>query len=730
MKYPFVIFYRLDKYSNIDEYFINNTEKLNCTLFFTDKKEDLNKMFNANYQILITYGDSESEYISNCVSIITDRMRNRWIHISSKEIPSIDKFNYMVNYCFIYNCTYERENIRPQFSVFSSTYNSYDKIFRAYNSLKTQTFRDWEWVIVDDSPDDEHFNFLRKHMLNDQRIRLFRKSENNGSIGNVKNEAVSLCRGKYVLELDHDDEILPFVLQDSVKVFEENSDVGFVYMDCVCIYENGKNQSFGDFICKGYGGYYFQKYNNVWRNVYITPNINNITLTHLVCCPNHPRIWRKTALMEAGNYSELLPICDDYEIILRTALCTKIAKIHKFGYIQYMNESNNNFSLIRNGEINRIGPLFISPIFYNKFDIHNKMKELGAYEDESYSYNASQIWKRENTTYEHKYCNLIINMDYDKQYCILGFDTFIRNLEVIKELYQNPRNDFILLDNNVSSDYLCRKLDYYNMQRFKCYSLEEANDDELINYFMLLYKSCENYEIINNKVNHLKHNTNFGERHTIVNMLTNPNQKYIEIGVEYGFTFKNVHFVNEHKIGVDPDPKCDDERILKYTSDEFFENYLNNENEKVDAIFVDGMHHVEYVLKDINNSMKCLNENGMLFLDDILPMTYDEQLKIPKYHYYEKNILKYGEPWTGDVWKVMYYILENYKNHFEFSYYHHKNYRGVAALKIITPFEIKNHENTLHVINNYDYFKDYNNYIELIESSTKSTKNENIVIEI
>ena len=53
MKYPYIIFYRLEKHSNIDNFFIENHEKLSCSLFFTSDKEDLNKLFDSNYQILI-----------------------------------------------------------------------------------------------------------------------------------------------------------------------------------------------------------------------------------------------------------------------------------------------------------------------------------------------------------------------------------------------------------------------------------------------------------------------------------------------------------------------------------------------------------------------------------------------------------------------------------------------------------------------------------------------------
>jgi hypothetical protein len=60
MKYPFVVFYRLDKFSDIDNYLITNNSRLECSLYFTSNKDDLNKLFDANYQILITYGDNES----------------------------------------------------------------------------------------------------------------------------------------------------------------------------------------------------------------------------------------------------------------------------------------------------------------------------------------------------------------------------------------------------------------------------------------------------------------------------------------------------------------------------------------------------------------------------------------------------------------------------------------------------------------------------------------------
>ena len=121
--------------------------------------------------------------------------------------------------------------------------------------MKLQTMGDWEWVMLDDSPDDKHFDFLRGIASKDKRIRLYKRDCNSGNIGNVKNEVVSLCRGRYVLELDHDDIILPDVLQDACREFDDDEGVGFVYMDFINVYEDWSNFRYGDCICKGYGGY-------------------------------------------------------------------------------------------------------------------------------------------------------------------------------------------------------------------------------------------------------------------------------------------------------------------------------------------------------------------------------------------------------------------------------------------------------------------------------------------
>ena len=386
-----------------------------------------------------------------------------------------------------------------------------------------------------------------------------------------------------------------------------------------------------------------------------------------------------------------------------------------------MNEGENNFSLIRNGEINRIGPDYISPIYYQAYNIHERMKELGAHEDESYMTNNSQIWLRDPATYTNKYCNLLVNTDYTHQICIIGYDSLIHNMDRIRELYENDKYDFILLENKCSNEYLWSRLDYLKLDKLKCYTLIDHTNEELTNYFKTMYLSTENYEIWNEpNIRRPKYNTEKIHRHQVINSVTGQSNTYLEIGVETGYTYNNVHFLNENKTGVDPHPKCENSSIVKCISDVFFEN--NNGSKRFDTIFIDGMHHSENVLRDFCNSIEVLNENGSIFIDDIIPLNYNEQLKIPQRHYYENDILKYREEWTGDVWKTVYYLLVHYRDNLTISYYSNINYRGVAHIKLINQ-ETKsinkiNQLSALEEINKYEYFKDFNNYLELLTSIT------------
>jgi len=121
----------------------------------------------------------------------------------------------------------------------------------------------------------------------------------------------------------------------------------------------------------------------------------------------------------------------------------------------------------------------------------------------------------------------------------------------------------------------------------------------------------------------------------IIQFLINKTQakKYLEIGVDKGLVLHNISC--EYKIGVDPDPNS--KATLHMTSDDFFKT----NQEKFDIIFIDGLHHSNQVIKDINNSLSILNPGGYIVCHDMNPTTEIMQ-KVPR---------ETGS-WTGDCWKA------------------------------------------------------------------------------
>ena len=93
-------------------------------------------------------------------------------------------------------------------------------------------------------------------------------------------------------------------------------------------------------------------------------------------------------------------------------------------------------------------------------------------------------------------------------------------------------------------------------------------------------------------------------------------QNYLEIGVNYGFTFQGVKAVM--KTGVDPNKKIIGlgwNIFHKMSSDLFFtKNRIS-----YDFIIIDGLHEYNQMLKDVINSLNFLKFGGMILIDDVFP---------------------------------------------------------------------------------------------------------------
>lgn len=132
---------------------------------------------------------------------------------------------------------------------------------------------------------------------------------------------------------------------------------------------------------------------------------------------------------------------------------------------------------------------------------------------------------------------------------------------------------------------------------------------------------------------------------------------YVEIGVSEGLSF---NLADCRSIGIDPSPRINsvkgkNKSLYRETSDDFFSknNLTELLNGPFDLAFLDGMHLVEYALRDFMNLENHSHMGSYIIIDDILP----EKLEWTKRY-------REGREWTGDVYKLI-YILKKYRPELE-----------------------------------------------------------------
>jgi glycosyltransferase involved in cell wall biosynthesis len=95
---------------------------------------------------------------------------------------------------------------KPVFSILSPVFNSLAFVRRSYYTLKSQTFTDWEWIVVDDGSTDSTGELVRS--ISDPRIRLISYTPNRGR-GYARNRALESSRGDWMVVWDIDDMYFP-----------------------------------------------------------------------------------------------------------------------------------------------------------------------------------------------------------------------------------------------------------------------------------------------------------------------------------------------------------------------------------------------------------------------------------------------------------------------------------------------------------------------------------------
>jgi len=124
----------------------------------------------------------------------------------------------------------------PCISIITPSYNSLRFIGETIRSVQSQSYKNWEMLIVDDASTDHSAVKIKEMIEADSRIRLLSLEENMGA-AKARNIAIKEARGRYIAFLDSDDIWLPNKLETQL-LFMEGTNVAFSYTSYSLIDEN------------------------------------------------------------------------------------------------------------------------------------------------------------------------------------------------------------------------------------------------------------------------------------------------------------------------------------------------------------------------------------------------------------------------------------------------------------------------------------------------------------
>ena len=137
-----------------------------------------------------------------------------------------------------------RLDYEPMFSVVIPVYNTSDDILSAcFDSVLSQTYKNFELLLVDDCSTMENVRPLLESYRKDPRVRIYYREEN-GHISKTTNDGINMAKGEFIAFCDCDDVLSENALFEFAKLLNENRDLDFIYSDEDKISEDGKIRHF------------------------------------------------------------------------------------------------------------------------------------------------------------------------------------------------------------------------------------------------------------------------------------------------------------------------------------------------------------------------------------------------------------------------------------------------------------------------------------------------------
>lgn len=205
----------------------------------------------------------------------------------------------------------------PRVSVIIPCYNQGKYIDEAVKSVLSQTFQDFEIIIINDGSTDKFTNKLLGSCQYPKTKII--KTLNRGTVS-ARNTGIRSSRGDYILPLDADDKIGKEYLEEAVKILDKNLEIGIVY--CNALLFGGKR-----------GRWKLQKY-----------SLENILLGNMIFCS---ALFRKKDWGKTGGYnSNMKNGYEDWDFWL--SLIEQGVKVYKIPKVLF------HYRIQNSGKVNKM----------------------------------------------------------------------------------------------------------------------------------------------------------------------------------------------------------------------------------------------------------------------------------------------------------------------------------------------------------------------------------------
>jgi len=197
--------------------------------------------------------------------------------------------------------------INPRITVLMSVFNGEKYIRQAILSILNQTFKDFEFLIINDGSTDRTPQILRSYK--DSRIKLYNNRENKGLTRSL-NIGLRIAKGKYIARMDADDISHPERLEKQISTIVKDREIGMVTS---WIDEFGLIKKPSD---------YFMRV-----RTYNTPEEIFYTLLFHNCIAHSTVLFRKDLVLSLNGYAADYEQSQDYNLWVKISRISKILKI-------------------------------------------------------------------------------------------------------------------------------------------------------------------------------------------------------------------------------------------------------------------------------------------------------------------------------------------------------------------------------------------------------------------